>query len=283
MKLIDALEFIGNQRPAWKARSGWNPPFCYNRDHIIRLLGANKDVRKITKADLATMRNTLLSEPSRQGNKRRSIGGVNRVMAMVNTLLRDLEENEIIDRAPRLKGLPENNTRTGYFRRDQVEEMIRVSQDVFENDLLADAILTAVFTGCRQSELLNLTVADVDLHNDQVMFRDTKNGSDHLLDIHAELRPVLRRRTRGKQPTERVFDFENDDQLRRQFFKVRDVCGLGNEMVWHTFRHTTGTWLAERGVPLQTIAAVLNHKTISTTHRYAKATDKARRAAINSL
>jgi hypothetical protein len=149
MKLIDALDFVGNQRPAWKARSGWHPPFCYNRDHLLRLLGPNKDVRKITKADLAEMRNTLLNETCRGGSKR-SVGGVNRIMAMLGTLLRDLEENEIIDKAPRIKGLRENNTRTAYFRKDQVTKMVDLARDIYANHELADAILFSAYTGCRQ-------------------------------------------------------------------------------------------------------------------------------------
>ena len=142
----------------------------------------------------------------------------------------------------------------------------------------------AAFTGCRQSELLDLVVGDVDLYTDRMTFRDTKNGEDHVIDIHKDVKSILSRLCHNKPHNAKVFDsFKNDDDLRRAFYKVRDLCGLGPEYVWHTFRHSTGTWLAERGIPLQTIASVLNHKTIQTTQRYVKATDQARRAAINSL
>ena len=80
-----------------------------------------------------------------------------------------------------------------------------------------------------------------------------------------------------------VFHFKNKDELYSAFKKVRKVVGLPDELVWHSLRHTTGTWLAEQGVPIQTIAKVLNHKNISTSERYTKVTDKARKSAINSL
>jgi integrase len=132
-------------------------------------------------------------------------------------------------------------------------------------------------------ELLKLEVRDIDLHTNRITLRDTKNGTTHIIDIHPTLRDILGRRVQGKDPEERLFTFLSDDQLRDQFYKVRDLCGISNEYVWHTLRHSTGTWLSEAGQPLQVVAAVLNHKTIQTTARYAKTTDQARRAAINSI
>ena len=41
--------------------------------------------------------------------------------------------------------------------------------------------------------------------------------------------------------------------------------------------------LAEREVPVQTIAKVLGHKTLEMSMRYTKITDKARKNAINAL
>lgn len=280
MLLIDAFDFVAGLRPAWKGKAGWNPPFSFNRAHALRLLGPNKDVRKITKADLAKMRATLMEEPGKKG--RRTPGGVNRIMSLILTLLNELEDNEIIDKAPKLRGLPENNMRTAYFDRPQIEKMITISK-AQGNDLLGDAILFGVYTGCRQSELLSLTVGDVDFRHNLVTFRDTKNGTDHTLDIHTELYDMLKDRCEGKPKAAPVFDFNNDDQLRDAFYKVRDEAGIGSDHVWHTLRHTTGTWLAEKGVPLQTIAKVLNHKNVMTSARYTKVTDKARRDAVNLL
>ena len=281
MNLAEAFDFVAAQRPAWKDGKNWAKPFCFNREHILRLLGANKNVNKITKADLAKLRTALLSENGKKG--RRTPGGVNRIMSMLNTLLKDLEENEIIDKAPKIKALPENNQRMAFYTQKDIHQMVNISQDVFHNPELADAILFGVYTGCRQSELLALTVNDVDLRNKLLTFRDTKNGTDHLLDIHKELVPILERRVTNKPPGSPVFNFANKDDLYYTFKKVRALCGLSEDHVWHTLRHTTGTWLAEKGVPLQTIAKILNHKSIQTTERYVKITDSARRNAVNLL
>ena len=281
MNLAEAFDFVAAQRPAWKDGNSWAKPFCFNREHALRLLGANKNVNKITKADLATMRAALLSERGKKG--RRTPGGVNRIMSMVQTLLRDLQDNDLIVKAPSIKPLPENNQRMTFYTKKDIHQMVNVSQDVFHNHELADAILFGVYTGCRQSELLKLTVADVDLRNKLVTFRETKNNSDHILDLHDDLVEMLDKRVRNKPPEAKVFHFDNKDALYNAFKKVRDLCGLSADHVWHTLRHTTGTWLAERGVPLQVIARILNHRSTSTTERYVKITDLARRNAVNLL
>lgn len=283
MKLSEAFDFVAGMRPAWKDGNTWKPPFCYNRAHILRLLGPNKDVRKITKADMATMRNTLLNETPENAKGRRTPGGVNRIVSMLGTLLKELEENEIISKAPKLKGLPENNTKTAYYKREDVERMAQLAIELWDDHLLSTAILFGAFTGCRQSELLRLEAGDVDLYTDRVTLRDTKNGTDHVIDLHPALRSLVAPLVKGKDPNHRVFPFNNADELRNRFYKVRDLLNLSPDHNWHTLRHSTGTWLADKGVPIQTIAAVLNHKTIQTTARYVKATDQARKAAINAL
>ena len=276
MNLREAFDFVAAQREPWKDGKNWAKPFCYNREHILRLMGADKNVKKITKADLAAMRAKLVSEG-------RAPGGTNRIMSMLNTLLKDLVENEIIDKQPRLKPLKENNERKTFFTRQNIDQMVKVSKEVYGNNELADAITFAVFTGCRQAELLKLTVGDVQLEKDLIIFRDTKNGEDHILDIHPDMKEMLSMRCANESPSEKVFQFSNKDELWSAFKKVRRLCDIGTDHVWHTLRHTTGTWLAEKGVPIQTIAKVLNHKQISTSQRYVKVTDKARSEAINCL
>lgn len=278
MNLSEAFEYVGNMRPGWKTPKGaWKLQARVHRDKALQVLGHNRNVRTIRKADLASARVALMQLLTFKG-KPPAPATVNKTISMVVTVLKELEEQEIIPHAPRLTPLRVNNARTGYFKSEDVEQLIEHSPEE-----LAAAIRFGVLTGCRQKELLALVVEDVDLRDMRLKFRNTKNGTDHILDIHPLLVDLLADRIKGKQANEPVFSFNNADDLRNQFYKVRDQLGFSKELVWHSLRHTTGTWLAERGVPIQTIARVLNHKDLSSTMRYAKTTDKARAAAIHSL
>ncbi len=204
-------------------------------------------------------------------------------MSFINTTLNEMVENEVIDKHPKLKNLPVNNAREVWFSRDNINDMVKAARDDLGLHEVADAILFGAYTGCRRGNLLGLEVRDVDLDNDTIHFRHTKGDSYYTIDIHPEIRSILEVKCDGEDPHTKVFEFENRDALIRDFKKVREYVGLSKKLVFHCLRHTTGTWLAEAEVPIQTIAAVLGHKTLTMSLRYAKTTNKARKSAINRI
>ena len=65
-------------------------------------------------------------------------------------------------------------------------------------------------------------------------------------------------------------------EISKTYFRVLDEIGLNDDVVdsryrvcFHTLRHTFGSWLAIRGVSLQTIGELMGHKRLSQTMRYA--------------
>lgn len=54
-------------------------------------------------------------------------------------------------------------------------------------------------------------------------------------------------------------------------------------MTFHTTRHTFGSWLAIKGVPIKTIQELPGHKDISMTMRYAHLAENVKKEAINML
>ena len=52
---------------------------------------------------------------------------------------------------------------------------------------------------------------------------------------------------------------------------------------FHDLRHTAATRMADNGADVFTIAAILGHSDIRMTSRYTHATDRARKAAVESL
>ncbi|MGH9761858.1 MAG: tyrosine-type recombinase/integrase, partial [Blastocatellia bacterium] len=52
---------------------------------------------------------------------------------------------------------------------------------------------------------------------------------------------------------------------------------------FHDLRHSAGTRMADAGVPLPAVAAVLGHRDIKTTSRYAHATEESKRRAVMAI
>lgn len=69
--------------------------------------------------------------------------------------------------------------------------------------------------------------------------------------------------------------------IKRAFRKACSIAGI-NGLVWHDLRATFGTRLGEAGFDAFTIAALLGHSNVRTTQRYARATERNKREAVEA-
>ncbi|PZP48301.1 MAG: integrase [Pseudopedobacter saltans] len=57
--------------------------------------------------------------------------------------------------------------------------------------------------------------------------------------------------------------------------EIADVCGIAKELSTHAARHTFATTVTlENDIPLETVSKMLGHRSLKTTQRYAKVTNK---------
>lgn len=220
-----------------------------------------------------------------------STSTVNRVVSAGTTVLKLTEKAGLHTvKCPLFERLKEGEARLTYFTKEQVDKMAHVAVDVFDRQDLADALVFSAYTGVRQAELLQLCWEDIDLSLDTIWVggkpgRETKGRNVRAVSIHPKITPILQRRfNQGSEPKQRVFgcDWSNKDELYRSFKKVRDFCGISDDHVWHSLRHSFGTWLGEVTHPRQ-IMALMGHRNIETSLRYVKATDSALRSAVASI
>lgn len=215
---------------------------------------------------------------------------VNRVISAGTTVLRMCNKAQLTDVAvPAFDRLKEGEARLTWFTKDQVDAMAFAAVDVFHRQDLADALLFSAYTGARQGELLKLRVEDIDWGTGNVWFggkpgRITKGKNVRPVPIHERIAPILKRRTEQAMPSALVFgaDWTNKDQLYAAFKKVRDYLTITEDHVWHSLRHSFGTWVGEVAHPRQ-IMALMGHKQVETSLRYVKATDAAIRSAISAI
>ena len=291
--LREAVEFTFANRHEWIHGEGAITARI-NTNHVIRILGAETDVETIRPLSFAKLSQALLDETIR-GGKKRSNGGVNRILAALSTVLNELYKNEMVSRKPAYKRLPEKKGRAGYYSEEEMEAIMAAALELPDDgQLLYDSILFAFHTGNRQGELIKIRWIGEDINGDEhecikfdnqtCLFLDTKNGEDHCIKLHENLIPMLERRYQERlDDREQVFPWLNRGALLRRFKRAKRAAGIDDKRCWHHIRHTTGTLLTAKGVPLRTVMGVLNHKNITTTLRYAKNTDQAVANAIDLL
>lgn len=273
MNLTDAIKYTFEHREAW-INGGGATSARINSNHVLRILG-DIDVFSITTAEFTRLTSALKSEG-------KSNATINRITSALRSVMSELELNGFNIDVPAYKRLKEKKGRREYFTEEEMSLILCEAAKESDFMLLHDSILFAYKTGCRQGEMLKLKFDQVSLETGQLIFLDTKNGDDHEIPIHQSLVEVLQRRSHYAVD-DFVFPWATDDQLRTEFYKVRDKLGIAPEKVWHTVRHTVGTELVSKGAPMRIIMSLLNHKNMNTTLRYAKVKDTAKQEALDLL
>lgn len=133
--------------------------------------------------------------------------------------------------------------------------------------------LIALYTGQRRGAILELTWRQVDLVEGRIDFNPpgrprTAKGRPHI-PVPAPLLAALRRAHR-RASSEFVIAYRGAPVLdvKTGFNSAAARAGLP-DCTSHTLRHTAGTWMAQKGVPLYQIAGYLGHSESRTTELYA--------------
>jgi len=131
-------------------------------------------------------------------------------------------------------------------------------------------------TGMRISECLNLTLGDVDLKNNVITVRNTKNKKDRQIPIHKNIESLMSvylaewRRRKGSPyffTTDRT-DRVSPDYINRILRETTLGLGWDKKVTCHTLRHSFASSLAARNVNIVNIQKLLGHTDLSTTSVY---------------
>lgn len=151
-----------------------------------------------------------------------------------------------------------------------------------KNHNLYDLARIMLNQGMRPEEVLALRKGDVDLENGKLHVRHGKSkAARRTLDLTAETKVLLGRRMSGRSPwilPSRRKPGEHLSHLNGAHESVCEKCNV--EFVLYDFRHTFATYMAEAGVDLETLAAILGHNSIRVVQRYVHPTAEHERQAM---
>jgi integrase len=132
---------------------------------------------------------------------------------------------------------------------------------------------TALYTGQRRGAILDLTWRQIDLVNGIIDFNPPGRAQTAkrrpIIPIPRSLLAALRRAHR-RATCDFVIAYRGERILdvKTGFNSAAARAGIP-DCTSHTLRHTAGTWMAQRGVPLRQIAGYLGHSEQRTTELYA--------------
>ena len=166
---------------------------------------------------------------------------------------------------------------------DSKQIMLLLSQPDGDNykSIRDKAMLELLYaTGIKVSELISLTVSDVNLQIGILHTHGGKNeriipiyptAAKHLGEYISSVRPALVQ----SEEEDRLFTNMNGQPMSRQgFWKIikyyADKAGIKEEITPHTLRHSFAAHLLENGAQLKDIKEMLGHSDISSTQIYAQ-------------
>lgn len=191
------------------------------------------------------------------------------------------------------------NARERFLTGEEAEQLISAAAKLPRRDL-HDAIILSLNTGLRLGELRRrLTWLDVDLSSGILSVREEaqrKPGGKVPINAAAKEVILARKALTGAEPGTLVFPPLWGQDLRENISHL--FTGLVNKLgfnkglakddrqrrvVFHTLRHTFASWLALAGVDIYRIKALMRHKTIDMTMRYAHLIPDATHEAVHKL
>ena len=134
-------------------------------------------------------------------------------------------------------------------------------------------VRAALYTGARYGELRAVEVVDFNADSGTLHVRFTKNDRPRHVALTEEAQAFFKRLTLGQAGGERMFVREDGKPWGKshQIRRLVDACKAAKidpPVSFHILRHSYGSWLAMRGVPLQVIADALGHADTRITQRH---------------
>jgi integrase len=131
----------------------------------------------------------------------------------------------------------------------------------------------ALLTGCRYSELTGMQVADFNADAGVITVRESKAGKPRHVVLTDEGQRLFAGLTAGKLRAASIFTREDGGVWGKshQLRPMQEACKRANikpEISFHVLRHTHGSTLAMRGVPMGVIAEQLGHADTRMTEKH---------------
>jgi len=178
-----------------------------------------------------------------------------------------------------------------FSEKDTQKERILTEEEEFKllaesPDYLKPILITALNTGMRKGEILNLKWNQVDFNKRTVRVEHTKGGRNRIIPINDPLYQLLMKAKdlNGKN----TYIFPNPKtglpftDVKKSFKNSCKRAGI-DDLRFHDLRHTCATRLIESGTDIITIRDILGHFSVRVTQRYTHSNQNQKKEAVERL
>ena len=272
------VETVGGVR-----RGSWRDDERRLNRHILPMLGS-KALESITERDCERLHAKVTERGPVEAN---------RTLEFFSVILKAALNDGLIDSNPAARSWRSQRgnrerSRTRYLRKDEFQAFAQAVAEEPDPYVKA-AIWLLLLTGARsKSELLRLRWDDIDWDSGLITLRRSKTEDELTLPLSEPASRILSELPRTAGNTH-VFPGRDPGTHRKtirwSFERIREKAGLtGERMVTlHDLRRTSGSLLAQAGIPLYHIRGLLGHASESMTEIYARLGEDEMKQAVDVL
>lgn len=239
-----------------------------------------KPMRSIKPADIERFkayREGLLT----QHGKKRQPATIAREMSTISKIFSIAVKNDICDYNPysRVEKPFFDNVLDTVLRLEDEEKFFAA----FQSEWCRDVCMVALYTGLRQSDILNLTRFNVDLDAGVIRIHQAKTKRRIECIIVDKLRPMLTWRYNRRSDSPLMFPSPKTGKVAKQTrTAIKNACiRAGIPVITiRDLRRTCSTRLEDLGFNSGTIAKYLGHSDLRSVHRYQRSRESMRAAAL---
>lgn len=267
-----AKEYLAYQRDVKQKRSWDRDELCLA--HIVAFFG-NRKLSDIKPKDIDDYKESRLKKV-KPGTVDRELQVLRHLFNLAHRWNNFFGKNPVSD-----SGLLHVNNQKERILTYEEEDRLLISSP----EHLRNIIICALHTGMRKGEIISLKWGNVDLENNfiTVAKENSKSKKSRRIPVNSVLRKLLLELRLKSAGSECVFlnsegtPYTRHDSLNRSFKNALDKAGIRG-LRFHDLRHTAGTRLGEKNIPVQAINKLLGHADIRTTMRYVHPEDSLRDA-----
>ena len=270
------LETIGSLKEWYLELSSVKKQASYRRTkvslkNIIRLLGAETKINKLSLESIDKYRTQRENEPSRKyPNQNITVATINREISAIRKMLNEAVKFDKISSNPikDVSNQKEDNIRERILTDDEFEKLVTEARDHIK-----PILIMAFYQPMRFDEIMKLTWSEVDFKTEPGFIRlsagrvkGKKKGRS--IPLHPRVKQTLKGlHSRLKGGRVYLKNGKPFYDIRVSFNEAKKKAGIEN-FVFHDFRHCAITNLRRAGNDIPTIMKISGHRTIRMFERY---------------
>lgn len=227
-----------------------------------------KAISSISNEDVITYNNEYIIK------NRLSASFQNQIVNAIKLFFRTIEKKEIdpelIHRPKREKKLP------NVLSKEEVKQILQAPINLKHR-----AMLSLIYAcGLRRSELLNLTLHDIDSKRNVLIIRQSKGKKDRIVPFTGKVLNLVRDYYSLYKPTHWLFEGQvkgekySEQSLQSVLKQSLEKTKISKPVTLHWLRHSYATHLLESGTDLRYIQELLGHNSSRTTEIYTHVSTK---------